>query len=216
MTVIQDLARARAELRRAVAELLDAGAGAVPLLAQLREEVAASSSGKGGGAGRAHSPVPIAPDALDLLTTIERSAARNLWSAEAVHSIGGTLIETAPIAMPVETRVRRTAAYLLHREGEPDRIEYVARLLRYWAEQIRSVVSPEVHALAAPCPVCAVQWVVRESAGETVRAAALIYQPGIGAACLSCGHSWPSVDMDRLATEATERQAAEEEGHAEP
>lgn len=210
MTVIQDLARARADLRRAVAELLDNSfVAGVPLLQLLREEVAASSSGKAGGGGRAHSPVPIAPDALDLLTTIERSAARNLWSAEAVHSIGGTLIETAPIAMSVETRVRRTAAYLLHREGDPERIEYVARVLRYWAEQIRSIVSPEVHALAAPCPVCAAMWVERESAGETVRAAALIYQPGIGAACLSCGHSWPSVDMDRLATEAIEQADAD-------
>lgn len=207
---------ARAELRAAADELLRAstapgGHGEVePLLSQLRAEVAASTSGRGGGGGRAHSPVPIAAAAYDLLQEIETGARANLWSAEVVHRIGGTVIETAPAAMSAEERIRRTVGYLVHREGDLDRIGYVTSLLTWWAGQIRHLLAPVGKALAAPCPVCRVRWVSVDRDGETVQVSAVAYVPGVGVRCAACEHHWPAGTLESEAERAVAAKRAAE------
>lgn len=186
-------------------QLVDRG---VPsLLEQIRELVAGSTSGKGGGSGRAHSPVPIDPGALDLVEEIDRMAREELWREKpAEFFVGQRLAARAPAReLSTAQRIRNTAKFVRGAATEAWHVVWLTELLEGWVARARDQVDP-ARRLQVPCPACGVLFVERpNAAGEEVRTFAVVIRASGQAECEACEHRWSGVrtlDVERQIAEA--------------
>jgi hypothetical protein len=185
------------ELRRAVADLADPITRKVlrddgsttthtapSLLAQLQDAV--GNSGGRGGVARKGAPLPISPEATDLLAELSYGAAAMHYNA-LQH-------DHADAAVHV-----RSTANIAARWTDWNALAQVVQQLQLWAHAIRALLDPpqRLH-IAAPCPRCGERVVWRESGGELVQVPVLQIDSENGCVCLACNHQWPPGKLGHL------------------
>lgn len=166
------------------------------LLGQLRE--ATGSNGGRPNGPRKTTPMPIDPDAVDLLAAITTTAA-DLYSS-AWHA------DTNPATADgdnIEQHLAATVAMVCRRTNG-QHLLYLHRTLADWVRTIDTMLDPprRFH-LAAPCPACDARMVWQDDprTGERVQVPALHVDGMRGCVCLNpkCGHVWPTTHLHHLA-----------------
>lgn len=176
------LRQAQQHARNALAELVDPIVEAQyvgpSLMVQLRLEVA--NSGNRGVARSRNAPIPINPDAYDLLVDIVR------WS--------GATIAT------VDSRLRSLVADTTYGTDLASTICLAGSLIG-WGNAIRALLNPlRRYHIAKPCPRCHTAMAWREMpTGERLQTHALVVDGTHGCECLACGAVWPITHLEHLA-----------------
>lgn len=170
-----------------------------PLIEQLR---AAKATSRGRGKGLGGTPLPIDPDAVELLHRIETDARRLHVIAHATHhDIDAARARRAVPPRGVEADIRGIAAFA-GLWAEQARVETVLRYLRGWHTEILALLDPQSRlAIAARCPDCDTRMVWRpDSTGQLVQTDALVWDPQFGGCvCLGCGCTWAAGQLEHLA-----------------
>lgn len=148
------------------------------LMSQLRLEVA-NSSNRGVARSR-NAPIPINPDAYDLLMQIVK------WADATVANIDVRLR-----VIVAETSIWTDLAA----------IATVTNALHGWANAIRALLNPlRRYHIAKPCPRCNNIMAWREMpTGERLQTHALVVDGVNGCECLACGALWPTTHLEHLA-----------------
>jgi len=177
-----NITAALTQLHRAVSHLIDPlkvmsmhGVHMAPSVwQQLLDAVPAAVSGERLHRNAGKSQPPVFCDAVDLQTTIDGVTAG--WLAD-----GDT---------PSRLRVLAARKW---RPQDSRQVGEMAGLVESWVVRIGALVEPKrVKTISAPCPQCNATKVYRkDSAGESIRQAALQLVAETGCSCLACGAHWP-------------------------
>lgn len=156
------------------------------LLDQLR--AATGTSGEAGGGGRgSRNPIPIDPDAVELLGRI-RTEVVDLYDRALEHSRWG-----------IEDHLR-TVITMIDRWDTVADIDWATGWLRYWRHVIAEQLDPgQRHFLDAACPECGARMTTKTVDGELVQVHALLVDSRNGADCQACRAHWPPERLDFLA-----------------
>lgn len=149
---------------------------AASLLNQLR--AAAGGSSMHGGAPGKTAPIPINPDAVDLLTTIRHGTDWLVHTANVTHQLRPAW--HPPLVPPdpptIETALRHVVA-AAGRWTDPEAVAGITYTLQGWVTAITTLFDPprRLH-LARPCPACGKRMVLRtDTTGEDVQLPALLF-----------------------------------------
>ncbi|CAM3430974.1 hypothetical protein [Tsukamurella hominis] len=150
---------------------------------QLRAHLAGQ---QGSGNGNTHRSLPaVWADAVDVLRDIDTTV--TAWQPDPGPFDGDLTHAPTPEAV---RRLRLLEARPWAPANTTD-LTVAARALERWAKQIDDLLDPPPRIdLAAPCPACGESIAYRrDSAGETVRSAALQVSSD-GCTCLCCHYTW--------------------------
>lgn len=148
------------------------------LMTQLRLEMA--NSGNRGVARSRNAPIPINPDAYDLLDQIVK------WAGASVST--------------VDARLRAIVAGVTLKT-DLDAVVAITNALIGWANAIHALLDPlRRYHIAKPCPRCNNVMAWREMPnGERLQTHALVVDGTHGCECLACGALWPITHLEHLA-----------------
>jgi hypothetical protein len=162
-----------------------------PLLLQLREEIACTAGGSGGGDTRVTAAIPLAASALDLLEHIKATVHELWWQTHDLHhghgrgTLAGELRAWAAV-------VRCT-----------ERVDEAERLCSGWVAAITGLLQPMRRwEILAACPVClATRAVLSMDLDSAVHGAALCIEfarEGTRGVCRACGSEFVPETLARL------------------
>lgn len=149
------------------------------LLDQLHAQVANSQNNRGTHSKSA--PIPINPDALDLLAEIRE------WTG------AGSRVD-------LRTAIR-TLVRVAGQSTDCGDVSTLAGQLMEWVAAIESLLNPVARwHIAKPCPECGVRMTWRTTpAGEPVQTPALVVDAEHGCECRACGAVWLPAQLEQLA-----------------